>query len=226
MVVAVALGLVAGHEIRLLVSPSGSIQPTLTTPVAQQLSTDFVIELFGVPYAALVAASLTYFALHRGRPWAYAVGGTVGGVLVYCAWASLSLKLGTWWVNDVSPDTNRAAVLFTLLVGTPGILAGVLATQAAAGAALRAGAGPLLRCIWIGTLLGLLGGALVGVETAVQTWAIHCPQNGLSNCASLSSVQSSGAFLGGLLGAALGAACGVIPYVFRSAVATTPPVSG
>src|SRR5579871_4992008 len=94
---AVTIGAAVAGAIRLNIDPSGIVQSTLTTPIAEQLDTQNVAVLFGAPYAALAAALISHFGLRRHHPWIYAVLGLIAGVLVFAFVGFEALVIGQWW---------------------------------------------------------------------------------------------------------------------------------
>jgi hypothetical protein len=215
VVFAILAGSAAALSIVHSVDPSGEVQDTLTTPVAEQLDSGNVAVLFGAPYAALAAALVAYFGLRTRRPGVFAIAAGVAGVAVFAVVGAEAVAIGQWWIADVPSDTNQAAALFTILLTPPGALALQLAASPVPLLSnVRRGA-MVARHLLVGAMMGLVLGSFLGSETAALTWAIHCPQTGAVNCFPVSSVVSSALLLGAIGGLGVGMVTGLLAWSIR-----------
>jgi hypothetical protein len=215
VLLAVLIGALVAGGLRFSINPSGVVQNPLTTPLGEQLSTQAVMFLFGAPYAALTAALVSYAGLRRPYPLAYAAVGVLAGVVVFAIVGVSSLAIGQWWVSSVSPDTNRAAAVFTFLLVPPAALSAQLAVTSVPMTSAVPQRGAAARSVFVGILLGLILGSLLGSITAGLTWAINCPQTGYPSCFTLSSVVDSALLIGSIAGMAIGAVTGTISWLVR-----------
>lgn len=215
IVLAEILGAAIAGEIRLSIDPSGTVQSATGTPIGEQLETFNVAILFGAPYAALAAAVFAYAGLRFPRPWVFSLGGVLAGVLVYVIVGFEAVAIGQWWVSSIPADTNRAAALFTLILAPPGALAAQFAVSAARVPSTLRPRTVAAGFVAVGAMFGLLLGSLLASITAALTWAINCPENGYTNCFSLSSVVSSALLIGSIAGVGCGVLTGTIAWLSR-----------
>jgi len=212
----VLLGFLTSAAVRPVVDPSGIVQSTLSTPLPEQIDAGLVAEIVGLPFAALAAALIASLGLPRAPAWPYAVAGVVAAVVVMGLVTVEAVPIGAWWLHRLPTDTNRTAAYVSGLLVPPAALALLLAARALAPPAPPADrAGPMLRLTLLGSVLGLFLGALFGGTAAVITWAASCPQSGLTNCFTVSSVLSGGTVIGSFVGIAAGTVCGAVAWLVR-----------
>ena len=209
------LGLLASTLAVWHTDPSGIVQSPFTTPLEQQLDSYEVVVTFGTPYAALIAAVASYVGLPRHRPWIYAAVGTAAGTGTMFLTGWEAIPIGNWWLDRVPSDPTTAAVYLGTFLVPPGVIAILLASTSARVPDVRARAGPLVRLLWLGVVVGMPLGALVGGEAASVAWGTAGPDSFLVTHNSLTNEMFGATLLAATEGAALGSVCGFVVWLIR-----------
>lgn len=204
--------------------PSGVVQSVFTTPLSEQWDSYDVVLLFGAPFAALAAAALTYVGLPRRRPWLYALGGAGAGVAVMFSAGVNAVRIGGWWLGHAPRSPIMAGGLLSLLVVPPTVVALVLASTSALMPRDGGRAGPLLRFVLWGALLGLFVGAFATVQGASVAWAVAGPTSWYAQHGSLTNELFSATLLGAVEGMLLGSICGFVGWLVRFRDPATRPM--
>lgn len=215
IVVAIGLGFLASTLALEQPDTSGIVQSPFTTPLAEQLDSYEVIVTFGPPYAALIAAAISYAGLPRQRPWIYAaIGSGAGwGTMFLVGWEAV--PIGNWWLDRAPPDPVAAAAFLVPYLVPPGAIALLLGSTSARLPAEGRRAGPLLRFLWLGIAFGTILGALVAGEAASVAWGTASPGSFYVTHYSLTGEMLGAAILGAAEGAALGSICGFVTWLVR-----------
>jgi len=206
--------------------PSGIVQSPFTTPLSEQWDSYDVIIIFGAPFAALVAAAVSYFGLPRRRPWIYAMCGSGAGVGVMFLSGLRAVSIGTWWLGYAPRSPILAGVLLSLVVVPPTVVALLLGSTASRTPAEAGRAGPLLRLLFWGMLLGVFVGGFAAVQGASVAWATAGPGSWYAEHYSLTNELFGATLLGGVEGMILGALCGFVAWLVRFREPLTQPPPG
>ena len=205
--------------------PSGVVQSTRTTPLSEQWDSYDVVLLFGAPFAALVAAAVPYFGLPRRRPWIYAIAGTGLAVGVMFLTGREAVRIGTWWLGYAPRGPVLAGGLLSLFVVPPTVMALLLASAASRVASEGGRAGPLLRFLFWGALLGIFVGGFATAQGASVAWATAGPGSWYAQHYALTSELFVATLLGAVEGLLLGCLCGFVAWLVRFREPSAPPAA-